>query len=150
MKTILTFLALTGLLCWSAIAQTNEPAAAPPMVLTSNMYYDLYLNVFHNPASLLMFFWLGACAWLFDDLPFFNSRFVLHYTAMLGMGTYWLFAFPQSVPSNFPHPNAVFMVNGMLVGFFAALGHKQIIARMLDFFRTRNGAVNSFSKDKES
>ncbi len=143
-------------ICYSAVsilADTNLPGSlqAGPMALTkdSNIYAELYLNVFHNPASLMVFGVLLAVAFLYDDLPWFNSRYVTHFTVIVGAGIYHKFAYVSSVPSNFPDPQAFFAANGFMVGFVAALTHRQAVARMLNFWRTRNGEPNNML-DKSS
>jgi len=155
MKTILTFLSLFGFGAWSLVAQSNDPtagiipnAAAPLSGSDSNLFAAMYASIIHNPASLMVIGVLCVFAWLADDLPFINSRYVAHYTVIMGASIYWLFAFPSSVPVNFPHPAAVFASNGIICGLIAFGVHKQAIARILNYFRVKSGTAIYYDKDK--
>lgn len=146
-----------GAAVWSLIAQTNETATAvttTTTVVTSpvtslpdpNLLSAMYASVIHNPASLMVIGVLCVFAWLADDLPFVNSRYVAHYTVIAGASIYWLFAFPASVPVNFPHPSAVFASNGIICGLVAFGIHKQAIARLLNYMRLKNGTAIFYDK----
>jgi hypothetical protein len=99
----------------------------------------MYSVVFRNPASLLVFPFLCIVAWLIDDLPVINSRYVTHFVTIIGGCIYWLFATPSSVPRSFPYPFVVLVCNGVICGFFAGLLHRFLIARFILMMRAKFG-----------
>jgi hypothetical protein len=104
----------------------------------------MYDSSIHNPASLMVIGVLCVFAWLCDSLPFVDSKFVPHYTVIIGASIYWLFAVPSSVATNFPHPSAVFICNGIFCGFVAAVAHRQIVARLIAYVQNWNPARRQF------
>ncbi len=143
---------LSGLFLFvaTAFAQTNDsPVASSMPDGQANIVSASFHQVLNNPASLTVIGFLCVFAWLCDDLPFINSRYVSHFTVMLGGGTYWLFAGPGSVPKNFPYPTAVLVVNGIMCGFAAFIVHRQAIARMISFVRERSGNTQFITKQKD-
>jgi len=134
-----------ALLCFAAsvIAQlVTDPVTPPSPGVTPNIFVAMYETIIHNPASLFIIIVLSALAWLLDELPFVNSKFVTHYTAIIGASTYWLFAFQTSVPKSFPHPVAVLACIGFVCGFVAGILHKQLVARAIAYLRGRVPELN--------
>lgn len=147
------FAAALGIISWGssqAFAQTNlaDVPAMPPAVLEPNIIWAMYNQVARDPACAMVIVWLCVMAWLADDTPIIPSRYVAHVTVVLGMATYWLFTAPSSVPKNFPHPWAVFMVNGTVCGFIAFLIHRQAVARAINFFRGQNQPAQESQTNK--
>src|SRR6187455_2686997 len=60
----------------------------------NNILYAMFGQVLNNPASMLVVGVLCIVAWLVDDLPFVNSRYVAHATVIAGGAIYWMFATP--------------------------------------------------------
>jgi hypothetical protein len=132
-----------------AFAQTNAAPAFPESNdLQANILSAAYHQVLNNPASLMVIAFLCVLAWLCDDLPFINSRYVAHLTVILGAAIYWLFAGPESVPKTFPYPFVVLVVNGTLCGFVAFTVHRQMVARIISFVRARTGDTTFIPKPK--
>lgn len=123
-----------------AFAQTAAQSEVPNgSDVQANMVSASWHQVLNNPASLTVIGFLCVIAWLCDDLPFFNSRYVAHITVTLGACIYWLFAGPQSVPKTFPYPFAVLIVNGTICGFVAFIIHRQAVARLIAMVRSKTG-----------
>lgn len=125
-----------------ALAQsTNE--AANQIVSTgtfqSRVFAPFVDQVLNNPASITAIVFLGIVAFMLDDTPIINSRYVTHITIILGGISYWLFAGADSVPHYFPHPVAVLVVNGMAAGILAGLGHRWVIAFLVNCMRNKFG-----------
>ncbi len=126
-----------------AFAQTNQIAV--PVSLTdtqANIVAAAWHQVINNPASLTVIPFLCVFAWLVDDLPFINSRYVPHLTVILGGAIYSLFAGPESVPKTFPYPFMVLVANGTLCGFISYITHRQLVARAINFFREKQQNQN--------
>ena len=122
----------------NALNAFAQGTAAPAAAFTEgNIISAMYGQVLSNPSSLLVIAFLSVFAWLLDDLPFINSRYVAHFTVMLGACIYWAFTTERSVPATFPHPFAVFVVNGTLCGFVAFVLHRQLVARLINLVRGR-------------
>lgn len=141
----ISFAAVFGVATWwasQAMGQTNladVPAAAPDA--GANVIWAMYNQVARDPACAIVIVFLCVVAWLMDDTPIINSRYVAHLTVIAGASIYWLFTVPGSVPKNFPHPWAVFVVNGTICGFIAFVIHRQAVARVMEFVRARVGGV---------
>lgn len=126
-----------------AFAQTNAPGPLPDLTdMQANIISAAFHQVINNPASLTVIPFLCVLAWLADDLPFISSRYVAHLTVMTGASIYWLFSGPSSVPKTFPYPSAVLVANGTLCGFIAFLVHRQLVARCISFFRSKQQTTN--------
>lgn len=137
-KTLITFALLGAAFALSIIAQEVLPPPVLPSAETeSNILSASYRTIINNPSSLFCLLALCALAWLLDDLPFINSKYVTHYTTIIGGATYWLFCFPNNVPKTFPHPVAVLACIGGMCGFVAGIVHKQAVARLIEFIRGR-------------
>ena len=133
-----------GFFALSVLAQTNALPVTPlPGPTDPNIMTAMFYQVLNNPASLLVIGFLCIVAWLVDDLPFVNSRYVAHATVMAGGAIYWMFATPDSVPHTFPYPIVVLVVNGTICGFVAFVIHRQAVARFINFVRVRSGAESS-------
>lgn len=134
-----------------AFSQTNLLAATGTedrAEVQANIASAAYHQVLNNPASLMVIAFLCVLAWLIDDLPVINSRYVSHLTVIIGASIYWLFAGPESVPKTYPYPFVVLMANGTLCGFVAAVGHRQIIARLISMVRAKMGDAPVARKPK--
>lgn len=139
-----------------AFAQTNANPNAVTQTgrfdggdVQANILSAAYHQILNNPASLMVIAFLCVLAWLCDDLPFINSRYVAHVTVVLGATIYWMFAGPESVPKTFPYPFVVLVVNGTICGFVAFVFHRQAVARLISFVRAKTGGDTTFvSKPK--
>ncbi|HEY1788580.1 MAG TPA: hypothetical protein VGJ73_10515 [Verrucomicrobiae bacterium] len=96
-----------------------------------NILYGMFAQVLNNPSSLLVIAFLCILAWLADDMPFLPSKYVAHFCVVIGASIYWMFTSEATVPKSFPHPEAVFIVNGCICGFMAFAIHRQAIARII-------------------
>lgn len=121
---------------------TNAATQVAPLSFQGKIFAPFWDQVVNNPASMASFVFLCIVAYLMDDTPIINSRFVSHITTFLGCTTYWIFAGVESVPHYFPHPLAVLGLNGMITGLAAGLFHRNAIAIAVNFFRSRTGAVD--------
>lgn len=150
-KTILCFGVLAFCFALSIIAQVTLPQPVPPTPDTEpNLFSAMYRTILNNPASLFIVLVLCALAWLMDDLPFIPSKYVTHFTSIIGGMTYWLFCFPGNVPKTFPHPMAVLCCIGFMCGFCAGIIHKQAVARLIEFVRGRIPASNPPTSNNET
>jgi hypothetical protein len=132
------------LLASNVMAQTNaNPALVAALPETPNVLYGMYGQVLNNPASVMVIPFLMVLAWLVDDLPFINSRYVVHITVITGASIYWAFTSVDTVPKSFPHPLMVFVVNGTICGFVAFVGHRQAIARLINMVQAHTGGGNA-------
>ncbi len=133
------------------MGQTNDAALAPAAGpdVQAGIINAMFHQVATNPSSGLVIAALCVFAWLADDLPFIPSRYVAHLTVILGAFTFRFFCLESSVPVYFPHPQAVFCVNGIIAGFLAFIVHKQVIARTINFFRVQSGTVQPDQKRTE-
>lgn len=143
---MVSILTAARLLAQRAGEMTNPPAGvfiqSPALPdASAGLAQAMFDQVLNNPSSLLLIAFLCVFAWLADDLPFLNSRYVAHCTVILGALTYWTVTSVASVPKTFPHPQAVFVMNGTLCGFVAFVIHKQAVARVIAFVRA-HGAAN--------
>lgn len=124
------------------VAAAAPAATADP---TGGIAQAMFSQVFNNPSSLLVVAFLCVFAWLADDLPFLNSRYVAHCTVILGACIYWAFTDVASVPKTFPHPQVVFVANGTLCGFLAFTIHKKAVARIINMVRGHAGTQSTGS-----
>lgn len=106
---------------------------------TDNILMVMYKQVVSNPASLLHGAILCIVAWLIDKTTWIKSLYIPHLTILIGAGTYWLYAGSATVAQCYPYPWVVLASNGIISGFFAYIGHRQIIARFIEFSRQRSG-----------
>jgi len=120
-------------------AQTELAAKLPA---EPNILYAMLGQVLNNPSSLLVVAFLCIFCWLLDDLPFVNSKYVPHCSVIIGAAIYWLFTSSETVPKSFPHPQAVFVVNGTICGFVAFVIHRQAVARFINYFDTNKSTKN--------
>lgn len=140
-KTQIMFASIVGIFVLSIIAQEVLPAPVlPPAEVESNVFSAAYRTILNNPSSLFCVLVLCALAWLLDDLPFINSKYVTHYTSVIGASIYWLFCFPSNVPKSFPHPVFVLCCIGFMCGFVAGIIHKQAVARVIEIVRGKISA----------
>ncbi len=133
------------------LGATNDVAITP--LPATDIQAGIITAMFHqvatNPSSGLVIAALCVFAWLTDDLPFIPSRYVAHLTVIVGAFTFRFFCLESSVPVYFPHPQAVFCVNGIIAGFIAFTVHKQIVARTINFFRVQGGTASPDQKRTE-
>lgn len=118
-------------------AGNTSPAVAANLSADPNILYAMLGQVLNNPSSLMVIAFLCICAWLADDLPFIPSKYVAHLCVVFGASIYWAFTSEETVPKSFPHPFAVFIVNGSVCGFVAFIIHRQAVARIIDLVRGR-------------
>ena len=123
-------------------ATVDAPAMTPDSDIQAGILTAMFKQIANNPSSTLVIGALCVFAWLVDDLPFVNSRYVPHLTVVLGAFTFRFFCLESAVPSYFPHPQAVFCVNGIIAGFLAFVIHKQVVSRTINFFRVQSGDVS--------
>jgi hypothetical protein len=139
----LIVLALIGTLSASKLMAQSTNDAANQLVSTgtfqSRIIAPFYDQVLNNPASLTAIVFLCIVAFVLDDTPIVNSRYVSHITITMGACTYWLFAGADSVPHYYPHPTAVLVVNGMVAGIVAGIGHRYVIALLVNWMRNKFG-----------
>jgi len=125
------------------LGQTNDlPKIIPDIDSTGGIVNAMLRQVMNNPSSVLVIAALCVFAWLVDDLPFVNSRYVAHLTVVVGAFSFRFFCLENSVPKCFPHPQAVFVVNGIIAGFIAFVIHKQVVSRTINFFRAQSGVID--------
>lgn len=142
-KSKITFGLTTGFffLCVArGFSQTTIPGSEGIPDYTGNILIALWSQIVNNPASLSVIPFLCVIAFLVDDLPFINSRYVVHITVIVGMSIYWGYCDPHTVSKIYPHPFAIYISNGAVCGFIAWGAHRQAIARMMKAFRARRGA----------
>lgn len=121
-----------------AFAQTNaQPLLGTTPETTGNVLVGIWSQAVNNPASFSVIGLLVVVAWLCDDIPWINSRFVKHITVVAGMSLYWAFANPETVSKIYPHPLAIFLSNGAICGAVAYLAHWQIIERIRGFLQNK-------------
>lgn len=122
-----------------AFAQTNfAPVLGTVPDYTGNVLVGIWGQAVNNPASFSVIGLLMVVAWLCDDFPWINSKFVKHITVVTGMAIYWAFANPETVANIYPHPLAIYLSNGAICGAVAYLGHWQIVARIRNFLETKH------------
>lgn len=145
-KTIFTFAAFTVGLIASLFAQTKLAVPPLPPEGQADIFTAMYNTILHNPSSLFVLIVLCALAWLMDDLPFIPSKYVTHFSTLLGGGIYWMFCHPENVPKSFPYPGPVLACIGLICGFVAGVLHRQIIGRAIEWAKTKipgSGPANS-------
>jgi len=122
----------------NVLGQTNAEVTRPIVEAipskSPNILYAMICQVLNNPSSLLVVAFLCIVDWLVDDLPFIPSKYVVHCSVIAGASIFWMFTSRESVPSYFPHPLAVFVVNGSICGFVAFVIHRQAIVRLIGMF----------------
>lgn len=122
---------------------TNALTQVAPDSFQGKIFAPFFDQITNNPASMTVLVFLCVIAFVLDDTPVINSRYVTHITIMLGMGIYWLFAGVESVPHYFPHPFAVFAVNGSVAGLLAGLFHRYAVAYVINLVRAHFGGRES-------
>ncbi len=145
LKAALLTLALLNAAVLSLVAQTNEVATTPAMVPNVNLwslFSAWFMTVLNNPASMMLVGDLIVLGCLLDSFRWYPSDRVMHACVIMGSSTYWLFAFPSTVPPCFPHAQPVFFSNGLVCGFTAYLVHRQIVARLIRKLRGLIGEPN--------
>ena len=134
----------------AAHAQTNTPASFTNAVNNlpggPNIIYAMYGQVLNNPSSLLVIAFLCIMAWLADDLPFIPSKYVAHLCVIIGACMFRFFTAESTVPTSFPHPQAVFIVNGTICGFVAYIIHRQAVSRIINLVRQSTGNTEFLSR----
>lgn len=134
-KTLITFGAFTLTLIASLIAQANIPVPPLPPEGQANILSAMYDTILHNPSSMFVLIILCIAAWLMDELPFINSKFVTHFTTLIGGSIYWMFCHPANVPKSFPYAWPVLACIGCMCGFVAGLLHKTAIGRLIEYVK---------------
>jgi hypothetical protein len=116
---------------------TNESTASivASLPATPNILYAALGQVLNNPSSTFVIAFLCVVAWMIDDTPIFPSRYIKHLCVVVGASIYWVFTSESTVPKSFPHPQAVFLVNGTICGFIAFVVHQQAVARLINLMR---------------
>jgi hypothetical protein len=137
LKTIVGFVLLSLGMVVSLIAQANLPVPPLPPEGQANIFTAMYDTVLHNPSSLLVVIILCVAAWLMDELPFINSKYVTHFTTLIGGSIYWMFCHPANVPKTFPYAWPVLACIGVICGFVAGVLHRQIIGRLIEYVKGR-------------
>lgn len=133
-----------------AYGPTNELTNLPADVdVQAGIITAMFKQVLNNPSSSIFVPALCVIGWLVDDLPFINSRYVAHIMIITGAFTFRFFCLESAVPKYFPHPQAVFILNGIIAGFIAFILHKQVVARAINFFRVQSGAAEPDQKRTE-
>jgi hypothetical protein len=99
--------------------------------MDTSIFTALWQQVANSPASLLLILGLSVIAYLLEIWPNFNSRYVPIVCILLGAVAYPFFSSRASVPPSYPYPLAVLIVNGLVVGFVAAIAHSQITLRAI-------------------
>jgi len=136
-KLTIGFALMSVFLCISKAYAETTIATVPPPEQTGSVFTAFWMQAIYNPASFLSIGFLGVVAWLCDDLPFINSKYVKHITVICGMATYWLFSDPDTVSKIYKHPLAIYVSYGAVCGAIAYLGHSQLINRIRDFFASK-------------
>lgn len=121
----------------SLFAQANLPVPPLPPEGQADIFTAMYDTILHNPSSLFVLIVLCVFAWLMDTIPFINSKFVTHYSTLLGGAIYWMFCHPANVPKSFPYAWPVLACIGFVCGFVAGILHKQIIGRAIEWARNK-------------
>jgi hypothetical protein len=93
--------------------------------MDTSIFTALWQQVANSPASLLLILGLSVVAYLLEIWPNFNSRYVPIVCILLGAAVYPFFSSRASVPATYPYPLAVLIVNGLIVGFIAAIVHSK-------------------------
>jgi hypothetical protein len=93
--------------------------------MDTSIFTALWQQVANSPASLLLILGLSVVAYLLEIWPNFNSRYVPIFCILLGAAAYPFFSSRASVPATYPYPLAVLIVNGLIVGFIAAIVHSK-------------------------
>lgn len=136
-KTLITFGILSAALVASLLAQANIPVPPLPAEGQANIFSAMYDTILHNPSSLFVLIVLCVFAWLMDTVPFINSKYVTHYSTLLGGAIYWMFCHPGNVPKSFPYAWPVLACIGCVCGFVAGVLHRQIIGRLIEWLRSK-------------
>jgi hypothetical protein len=137
LKTIVGFVLLSLGMVVSLIAQANLPVPPLPPEGQANIFTAMWDTILHNPSSLFVVLILCVVAWLMDELPFINSKYVTHFTALIGGSIYWMFCHPANVPKTFPYAWPVLACIGVMCGFVAGVLHRQIIGRLIEYVKGR-------------
>ena len=117
------------------LGQTNDLPRLAPDTAEVGILTAMVKQAINNPSSAIFIPALMIVAWLADDLPFIPSRYVAHYVVITGAVCFRFFCLESSVPKCFPHPQAVFVVNGIVAGFVAFIFHKYAVARFINSVR---------------
>jgi len=133
---------LTARALGETAAQPELAELAAKLPAEPNILYAMLGQVLNNPSSLLVVAFLCILCWLLDDLPFVNSKYVPHCAVVIGASIYWLFTSSETVPKSFPHPQAVFVVNGTICGFVAFVIHRWAITRFINYFDNNKSTNN--------
>lgn len=149
-KTLITFLVLSAALIASLFAQANTPVPPLPPDGQADIFTAMYDTIIHNPSSLFVLIVLCVAAWLMDTLPFINSKYVTHYTTLLGGAIYWMFCHPSNVPKSFPYAWPVLACIGLICGFVAGVLHKQIIGRAIEWAKSKIPGSDPKTETKET
>ena len=125
MLTILSFTLAMSPLVLLAQSTTDTQAVSEESVFA--LLKAMVMQVINSPASLLVIIGLSVIAVVFEVVEWLPSKGILPLCVFGGMGTYWLFSSPASVPPHFPHPQAVLAVNGLVCGMFAFIAHITVV-----------------------
>lgn len=150
LKTLITFAALTAGLIASLFAQANLPVPPLPPDGQANIFSAMYDTIIHNPSSLFVLILLSILAYLMDTLPFINSKYVTHYSTLLGGAIYWMFCHPANVPKSFPYPWPVLACIGCMCGFLAGVLHRPVVVRFVEFAKAKLGVTDPKPTEKPS
>lgn len=125
--------------CLTAARVAGATNDLPNMDLNADpqagIIYAMFRQILNNPSSAIFIPALCVIGWLVDDLPFINSRYAVHIMVILGAFTFRFFCLESAVPQYFPHPQAVFFVNGIIAGFIAWAIHRQLVSRIINAVR---------------
>lgn len=133
------------LIAWAPFiifGQTIEDIVEPKQPAQSDEEFDAYtliktmiLQVIKSPASLLVIVGLSVIAAVMEAIKICPSdpiRVILPVCTLGGAAFYWCFAPAASVDKAFPHPHAVFIVNGLVCGFVAFLLHSKLVLLLIE------------------
>lgn len=114
-----------------AFAETN---AAPMTNVTpeqaGNFFMSFWMQAIYNPSSFAAIGFLMVIAWLCDDLPWPQPKYVKHVTVIVGVLLYWSFTDPDTVAKISKHPFSIYLSYGAVCGAVAYIAHSQVVNRL--------------------
>lgn len=99
---------------------------------------SMVLQVVKSPASLLVIIGLTILSTMAEVIKICPSnpvRIILPFCIIGGAASYWLFSPTSSVDKHFPHPHAVFVINGMVCGIVAFVIHVKAVLWLVNHMR---------------
>jgi hypothetical protein len=108
--------------------------------MNADIFSALIGQLLNNPASLLLILPVSILAFVFEKWKWFPSNLILPVCLASGMCLFPGLVNRSSVPTAFPHPLLVLILNGFILGFVAWAVHITLVKWLIGKFSPAESA----------